>query len=90
MDRGIDFVGQVVKPHTRTTRRRTIRSGVQRLRWMPSDDVFKAGNSYLGLARQASHGHHEQALIARVLLKRGHVIAGDISKAFDKAAARRS
>jgi RNA-directed DNA polymerase len=82
VDRGIDFVGHIVKPWRRTTRPRTLRNGVERLRRMPAGDVFEAGNSYFGLVRQASHSHQEQAAIARVLLKRGHAVNGGLTKAF--------
>ena len=74
--RGIDFVGQVIKPWHRITRPRTVRIAVDRLRTMDGDQTYSAGNSYLGLARQASHSHHDQALIANVLRKRGHTIEG--------------
>ena len=84
--RGIDFVGQVVRPWRRNTRARTLNSTIERLRTMPAGDTFAAGNSYLGLARQASHSHHEQALIARTLMQRGHAVAGDLSKIYRKAA----
>ena len=83
IDRGIDFVGQVIKPWRRTTRPRTLRSALQRLEHMPAPEIFAAGNSYLGLVRQASHSHKEQAQICRALLKRGHAVEGlHLSKAF--------
>jgi hypothetical protein len=82
IDRGIDFVGHVVRPWRRTTRRRTLAAALHRLEHMPAAQVHQAGNSYLGLARQASHSHHEQALLCRALMKRGHVVAGDLSKIF--------
>ena len=82
--RGIDFVGHVVKPWRRTTRRRTVAAGLRRLRSMPAGEVYQAGNSYLGLVRQASHGHQEQVAIARALLKRGHAVDGGLTKAFRK------
>ena len=47
---------------------------------------MKTGNSYFGLARQASHSHYEQVLIARVMRMRGHAIDGALSKAFRRAA----
>lgn len=52
---------------------------------MPAAEVFAAGNSYLGLVRQARHSHTDQARIARALLKRGHAVAGDLSKSYRKA-----
>jgi RNA-directed DNA polymerase len=82
VDRGIDFVGQVVRPWRRTTRPRTVATALRRLREMPRSDVFTAGNSYLGLVRQASHSHQEQAAIAKVLRSRGHAVAGDLSKIY--------
>ena len=83
--RGIDFVGHVIKPWRRTTRKRTINTALQRLRTMPAEEVFAAGNSYLGLVLQASHSHVEQALIANVLRKRGHAVKGDLTKIFRRS-----
>ena len=82
VDRGIDFVGQIIKPWRRTTRQRTVHAAIQRLATMPAEDVFTAGNSYLGLIGQASHPHADQARIARVLRRRGHAVAGDLGKIF--------
>jgi hypothetical protein len=82
VDRGIDFVGHVIKPWVRTTRKRTVSTAVQRLRAMAADDVFAAGNSYLGLLRQASHSHHHRTRIAHVLLGRGHAINQPLTKIF--------
>lgn len=82
VERGIDFAGQVIKPWRRTTRPRTVRSALHRLRTMPPTKTFAAGNSYLGLMRQASHGHADQAQVANALRRRGHAVAGDLSKIF--------
>lgn len=83
IDRGIDFVGHVIKPWRRTTRPRTLRVALQRIEQMPEADTHAAGNSYLGLVRQASHSHKERAEICRALLKRGHPVDGmRLSKAF--------
>ncbi|MES2909849.1 MAG: RNA-directed DNA polymerase [Pseudomonadota bacterium] len=87
IDRGIDFVGHIVKPWRRTTRPRSLATAIKRLQAMPASDVFSAGNSYLGLARQASHSHHDQAKLINVLRKRGHSFKPDHSKIFRKAAA---
>jgi retron-type reverse transcriptase len=85
ISRGIDYVGQVIKPWRRTTRPRTLQQSLTRLETMPPSDVFASGNSYLGLTRQAGSSHHEQALICRALLKRGHAVEGlRLSKAFRK------
>lgn len=82
--RGIDFVGYVIKPWRRTTRRRTLATAISRLRTMPADDVFTAGNSYLGLLRQDSHSHADCADLANVLRWRGHAVKGDFSKIYRK------
>ncbi|EJL90452.1 Retron-type reverse transcriptase [Polaromonas sp. CF318] len=86
IDRGVDFVGHVIKPWRRTTRKRTVAVAIKRLREMPAEEVFTAGNSYLGLARQASHSHHDQAQLMNVLRKRGHSFKPDLTKIFRKAA----
>lgn len=87
IDRGVDFVGHVIKPWRRTTRKRTVTAAAHRLQSMPEKDVFTAGNSYLGLLRQASHSHIDRAQLANVLLQRGHAIKGDLTKIYRKKAA---
>ncbi|WP_019573316.1 reverse transcriptase domain-containing protein [Curvibacter lanceolatus] len=85
IDRGIDFVGHLIKPWRRTTRPRTMRTALERIRTVPDADTFATGNSYLGLARQASHSHHDQALITNALRKRGHTVEGkNLTKVFRK------
>ncbi len=91
IDRGIDFVGQVIKPWRRTTRRRTLASALQRIETLPASATHTTGNSYLGLVRQASHSHQERAQICRALLKRGHAVEGlHLTKAFPRSASRPS
>jgi RNA-directed DNA polymerase len=85
VDRGIDFVGQVIKPWRRTTRPRTLRNAIHRLQCMPADEVFESGNSTLGLVKQASRGYRERIAVCRALLARGHVVAGDWKKILRKA-----
>lgn len=82
ISRGVDFVGQVVRPWRRTLRPRTLASAIARLEHLPQPQVYATGNSYLGLASQPSHGHHQQAQIARALMKRGHAVDGDLSRIF--------
>ena len=82
--RGVDFVGHVIKPWSRVTRGRTVRSALRQLSEMPDEDLFESGNSYFGLLRQASHSHADRALVANLLRKRGHVVAGDLTKTFRK------
>jgi RNA-directed DNA polymerase len=90
IERGIDFVGHVIKPWRRTTRPRTLATALQRLQAMDGADVFTAGNSYLGLVRQATHSHHEQAQLANALRRRGHAVAGDLGKIYRSAQKERA
>lgn len=85
IERGIDFVGHVINPWRRTTRPRTLATAISRLRTIPADEVFTAGNSYLGLLRQASHSHADRADLANVLRWRGHAVKGDFTKIYRKA-----
>jgi hypothetical protein len=84
--RGVDMVGHVIKPWRRITRRRTLHQAMRRLDATPAEQLHQSGNSYLGLVRQATHSHHDQALIARLLLDRGHAVAGDLCKTFRRPA----
>lgn len=83
--RGIDYVGQVIKPWRRSTRKRTMATAISRLQTMPDDETFAAGNSYLGLLRQASHSHTDRADLSNVLRWRGHAVKGDFSKIYNRS-----
>jgi hypothetical protein len=80
--RGIDFVGHLVKPWRRITRRRTVNVALDRLQDIPAADLHQSANSYFGLLRQASHSHHDRTRIASLLLQRGHVVKGDFTKTY--------
>jgi len=82
VERGIDFVGQVIKPWRRITRRKSLNVALDRISTMPAADLHQSGNSYFGLLRQATHSHTDRALVANLLRKRGHVINGDLTKTF--------
>jgi hypothetical protein len=82
VDRGIDFVGHVIKPWRRTTRPRILGTALRRIEHLSAADTFATGNSYLGLIRQASHGHADQAVIANALRKRGHSVKADLTKIY--------
>ena len=85
VDRGVDFVGHVIKPWHRVTRRRTFNEAIRRTATMPADELFETANSYFGLLRQSSHHHHDCACLANVLRKRGHTISGDVSKTYRRS-----
>lgn len=74
VDRGVDFVGQVIKPWRRSTRKRTVNNAINRIQTINADDLFETANSYLGLVRQSSKSHREQAKISKEILKRGRCV----------------
>ncbi|WP_454844859.1 RNA-directed DNA polymerase [Ralstonia thomasii] len=80
--RGIDFVGQVIRPWVRHTRKRTLHSGIQRVREIPAADVYQVTNSYFGLLRQATGSHTERAKLANVALQRGHPVNRQLTKIY--------
>ena len=82
IDRGIDFVGQVIKPWHTTTRRKTVNHAVSAIRRAEPMEAYKSANSYFGLLRQASANHHDRSRLARAILKRGLVVDGGFTKAF--------
>ncbi|HRH29641.1 MAG TPA: RNA-directed DNA polymerase [Aquabacterium sp.] len=84
VSRGVDFVGHVIKPWRRTTRPRSVRVALQRIQAMPDEQVYAAGNSYLGLIGQASHPHSDRIKLALALLARGHCVKSDLSKIYRK------
>jgi len=64
VDRGVDFVGHVIKPWRRTTRPGTVERSIQRTLQQPEAEVFASVNSTFGLFRQASHSHADRARLA--------------------------
>ncbi|KAF7597682.1 MAG: hypothetical protein CGU28_17155 [Candidatus Dactylopiibacterium carminicum] len=83
--RGIDFVGQVIKPWHRTLRRKTYSDALQRCRTVPRDELFETANSYLGLLRHTA-GHHDSARIANAARKRGYSVKADLTKTYRRTA----
>lgn len=84
--RGVDFVGQVIRPWVRTTRARTVNEAARRLRQMDSADVHAAANSYFGLLRQATGSHRDRARIAKIVRYRGHSVNLQLTKAYRASA----
>ena len=85
VSRGVDFVGCVIKPWRRTTRRRTLNAAISRLHTMPDNETFESGNSYFGLLRQSTHSHADRARVANVLMGRGHAVNGALTKSFRRS-----
>jgi len=82
IDRGIDFVGQVIKPWRRTLRRRTLNDALHRVSNMEPDRLFESSNSYFGLLRQATHSHADRARLTNVLLRRGQSVNHSLTKTY--------
>lgn len=80
--RGIDFVGQVIKPHRSITRRRTVESALLRVATAPSETLAQSANSYFGLLRQASHSHADRARLANAVRRRGKAVKSDLTKTY--------
>ncbi|MBC2731347.1 RNA-directed DNA polymerase [Thiobacillus sp.] len=85
VDRGVDFVGHVIKPWHRSTRRRTVNEAIRRVRTIDHTDLFETANSYFGLLRQAQHSHHDRARLANALRARGSCVKGDLTKTYRTA-----
>jgi len=84
LDRGIDFVGHVIKPHRRTIRRRSVNDAVHRLEQMPAADVYAAANSYFGLLRQATHSRRDRERLAIAAQCRGLWVDGQLTKTYPR------
>ena len=83
--RGIDFVGQVIKPWHRETRKRTANEAMTRARTVPADDLHPTANSYFGLFRQSTASHRQCCRLANHLRRRGHTINGAITKTYRRS-----
>lgn len=85
VDRGIDFVGHVLKPWSRRTRTRSVNESISKARQTRTADLFEVANSYYGLLRQAQHSHHDRARLSNALRRRGHTIEGNLTKTYRRA-----
>ncbi|MNJ44300.1 reverse transcriptase [compost metagenome] len=84
IDRGVDFVGHVIKPWRRTTRKRSVSQAMKRTAAAPAEQLRETANSYFGLLTQASHSQKDRAALANLVLRRGHVVNGDLTKTYPK------
>ena len=82
VDRGVDFVGHVIKPWRRITRKRTVKEARRRIAAAPAEDLLPLANSYLGLLGQASHSQKDRASLARLLLKRGKPVNAALTQTY--------
>lgn len=82
VDRGVDFVGQVIKPWRRYTRKRTVNNAIEAIRKSKKSDLFETANSYFGLIGQASSSHHDRSKIANTLRDKGMTVNFKLTKTY--------
>lgn len=85
-ERGIDFVGQVIKPHHRITRRRTVANALRAAAQHPAENLRETANSHFGLLRQATHSQNDRRKLTKALLLRGRAVDYGMTKIFKGAA----
>ncbi|MEW5726310.1 MAG: reverse transcriptase domain-containing protein [Pseudomonadota bacterium] len=79
VEKGVDFVGHVIRPHRRSARPKTHRTALARLATMPKEDVPESATSYLGLFRH-SGTRAQIAAIGRVAVRRGFRVDRKLTK----------
>lgn len=82
IERGVDFVGQVIKPWRRETRKCTRNEALRRVAETPNHDLMPVANSYFGLLRQATAGRQDRAQLANLLRSLGKAVDRDLTKTF--------
>jgi len=82
VDRGIDFVGQVLKPWRRHTRRRTVSHAIERVHQIPKAELAPTANSYFGLLRQATASHSDRAQLANAVRRKGKAVNQPLTKTY--------
>lgn len=82
VDRGIDFVGQVIRPWARVTRPRSVRTALRRVAAAPDTELYSTVNSYFGLLRQASHSHADRVRLAHAVLRRGRAVSAGLTQIY--------
>lgn len=88
VDRGVDFVGHVIKPWRRTTRKRSLAQALKRTAAAPAEDLRETANSYFGLLSQASHSQKDRAALANVVLRRGNTVNAAMTKTYQRREAQ--
>lgn len=83
--RGVDFVGQVILPHRRITRRRVVENALRRAAKVPTEQLRETANSYFGQLRQASHSQSDRRRLTKALLLRGRTVDFSMTKTFKGA-----
>lgn len=84
--RGVDFVGQIIKPWRRVNRKSLLQNAASALESKTGEDLMMSANSYLGLLRQATRSHYSRARLARIAIAKGHSVDGKFTKIYRRAA----
>jgi len=84
IERGVDFVGQIIKPWRRVLRRTTFDNAIAAVSSNNGEDLVRSTNSYLGLLRQSDHSHNARVRLARIALRKGHCVDGRFTKIYRK------
>ena len=83
-EKGVDFVGHVIRPYRRQWRPKTQRAALRKIAQTDTPNLVQTCNSYLGLAR--STGNRSQTLtIARAALKSGLAVNSNLNRTFTYA-----
>ena len=84
IDRGVDFVGHVINPWRRTTRKKSVAQAMKRTAAVPAENLLETANSYFGLLGQASHSLKDRAALANLVLRRGHAVNSALTQTYRK------
>jgi RNA-directed DNA polymerase len=84
IERGVDFVGQIIKPWRRVLRRKTFENAIAAVSGKNGEDLMTSANSYLGLLRQSDYSHSARARLLRIALSKGHCVNYGFTKVFRK------
>jgi len=82
VERGVDFVGQVILPWRRKLRKRTRNDALARIAAVENGDLVQLANSYFGLFGQATASHHDRARLENIIRARGHAVTRELTKTY--------
>jgi RNA-directed DNA polymerase len=79
VERGVDFVGQVIKPWRNCSRRKNVYIAINAISRASESKFSAIANSYLGLLGQAK-SHRDRARVSKVILRHGRSINKQFTK----------
>ena len=85
VSRGVDFVGQVIKPWHRVTRKRTLNHALHQVKTVSVPQLRETANSYFGLLRQATHSRKARRDLSKIILLRGKAVNAALTKTYKGA-----